>query len=377
MSDVQQISLPAELVHAILIQIEDEHQNGQPIKGGLTACSLTCRFWARVVRPMLFERLTIRSPDDIVQLLAFLNALDPLHLPLGSCIEVLYAIEDLQSPRIPWCHQIFSLRQVLPEVVFHDVAFLTIEGSTVADQFDPKPRPLLPCAMFPRTLPGSTTPLGLLRLRRLQLPSIRELVKCVQRLGLTKVSLEEVIFAKGDVEALRPGRSHSHSRLLSVSISYRFDDPATFQYWFKVSNILFASQGRMRSDGPTQALTEKLLLLLLTHGPGNRHSVHKLLVTYSKARDIEGKPPCSVCAAGTYCSIQDVNMATPHMQPMSVYYSLEYTRLYSMKTPSIRTSSLSPLHAREIPLAPHQTSSNSGPTSKPRSSAWMARTYPR
>ena len=44
-------------------------------KIGLAACGLTCRHWARMIRPILFRELTLRNPNDVLSLLEFLNPL--------------------------------------------------------------------------------------------------------------------------------------------------------------------------------------------------------------------------------------------------------------------------------------------------------------
>ena len=84
MSSVRQIYLPSELVHAVLIRTEDFGRNGL-IKRGLASCSLTCKHWAVLIRPMLFMHLTLSSAEDVSRLVAFLNA-DVLEPALSYCI---------------------------------------------------------------------------------------------------------------------------------------------------------------------------------------------------------------------------------------------------------------------------------------------------
>ena len=143
--------LPSELVHAILLRTQDKDSNHKPLKRGLTACSLTCRRWAALIRPMLFEELALRSGEDVSQLVAFMDA-DVQKPALKDCIRSLTIVDDVGSERIPWSHQLMMLHTRL--------SFL-IEGWTVKDatpNLDAElllnHRSPLPFTILPRTLPG-------------------------------------------------------------------------------------------------------------------------------------------------------------------------------------------------------------------------------
>ena len=96
--------LPAEILHAILLRVHDGGFDYSP-KQGLAACSLVCRHWAALIRPMLFGRLTLRSAEDVAQLLAFLRAPAVFGQLLKSLVRAVYLEEDQARRNVPWGHQ--------------------------------------------------------------------------------------------------------------------------------------------------------------------------------------------------------------------------------------------------------------------------------
>ena len=200
MLDMSQKYLPDELVNAIIIRMEEQDDDYLPIKRGLTSGSLTCRHWASLIRPMLFTYLTIRSAEDIAQLLAFVDRPDNLDPTLEDCIVWLNIIEDRESSNIPWSHQMSRLGQRLPAL---QSVTSTIENSGADDELHPghsSPRPL---AIIPRTLPGLIMPLSRLVLSHLRLPSVKVLASYVKHLCTRTIWLDAVTFVKEDVPDIR------------------------------------------------------------------------------------------------------------------------------------------------------------------------------
>ena len=181
MSSVQQIYLPPELVHAALIRLEDFGKNGLNERG-LASCSLTCLHWAVLIRPLLFRHITLRSGEDVSQLVAFLNT-DILRPALSYCIRGLILIEDQTSVGPPWGHQLMRLAGRLPR---YAVRNWTAKGAPAVSDGQPSlaRRSPLPFSALPRTLPRTLFRctvhlLACLTLSGLSLRSVQDLANFV------------------------------------------------------------------------------------------------------------------------------------------------------------------------------------------------------
>lgn len=283
-----QVYLPAEMVQAILMRVEDEDEHGNAIKHGLTSCSLTCRHWAAVIRPMLFRELTLRSAEDISQLLAFLSIPDFLGCALVDCVVWVYVVADCATAIPPWGHQITRLDKRLTSVLS---VILTINGSSADRSMG---RSSLLFHSFPRTLPlESTIFLGSLRLSHLQLPSVQCLVDAVAYFRTADFSFEAITFVEKSIDRVRRRRSPFHSRTLDLKVSRCFQEPDSIILWIKVSHILCAQQTRPPLDDVTQILVEEHLLLLLQHTRRqDRMETFRLYVSPHNPNNRE----CSICS---------------------------------------------------------------------------------
>ena len=76
----------------------------------LSSCSLTCKAWMVLFRPLLFKHLTLRSHDDVVELGKLLSSAAPViqlyirHLELrevGSLHPWIYVVPHLFSSAYP------------------------------------------------------------------------------------------------------------------------------------------------------------------------------------------------------------------------------------------------------------------------------------
>ena len=282
MSDASQIYLPPELVHAIVVRMEDRDAKCKPVKYGLASCSLTYRHWARRIRPMLFRELAIRSATDISQLLAFLDGHNFLDRDLGDCIECLDIIDERTSSNIPWSHQTFRIGRRIPAL---KNVTLTIKSSGTDDQLHPGRCSLQPFAIIPRTLPGSITRLSSLTLSNLRLPSVKSLANYVEHLHVTTIKLDAVTFRTEEVPDIRRRRPHSYSKLSCVTASDCFHDIAGLQRWFKIANVLYACQGRLKLDDVTLALAENCMVILLSHSTCRDEAKHLQLTFYPWSLD--------------------------------------------------------------------------------------------
>ena len=289
MPNVLQIYLPSELVHAIVIRMRDHDKDNKPVKRGLASCSLTCRLWASLIRPLLFNELTIRSADseDVAQLLVFLDGPDTLDPYLRDCIRVLHAIDDRTPPSIPWSHQISRLHRRMPQI---KAIYLTIENSGADDKLRPGRDSTRPFAIIPRTLPGSITPLWGLTLSNLRLPSVKALANYVGHLHTPVIMLNAVAFVKEDVLDIRRRRPHPCSDFPSITVSHCFEDSAGLQRWFKIANVLRACQGHLCVSDANLTLAEKYMAILLSLSP-HRDRAKRLATGFDPSHP-EGENSC-------------------------------------------------------------------------------------
>ena len=271
MSAVPQIYLPPELVHAVLMRMEDWGKNGQ-IKRGLASCSLACRYWATLIRPLLFEEITLRSGEDVSQLVASLDA-DFLQPALSNCIEYINVVED-QTLAVPlWSHQLMRLA---PRIPLASIWQWNVEDAPAAsnDQSPQKPASRLPFSALPKTLPPSALPrVHFLTLSGLALRSLRELARFVGNQICEELVLDSVTFAEESADEIQLRRvPASWSKLVSIHISHGLLDRDAILYWIKTCHIPFASQGHERLDSDTLELAVNYLYLLISH-PGRQDQI--------------------------------------------------------------------------------------------------------
>ena len=280
MTTIPQIHLPPELVHAVLIRMEDWGENGL-VKCGLASCSLTCHHWAALIRPLLFKSLTLRSREDVSQLVAFVDS-DSLQPMLSGCISKLNVVEDQVSAKFSWSHQLMRLNGRLPRIGIHH---WTVKGAPAASDGQRllERRSSLPFVALPRAFPRSIlAPVTFLTLSGLSLRSVWDLVRFVgHQTSCEYLVLGSITFADGTIEGigLRQERA-SRSVLKSIRMEDGLQDHDAIQRWIKTSNILFASQGCMRLDDTTLTLVGNYLNLLLSHY-GNQNQTQRLEVARS------------------------------------------------------------------------------------------------
>ena len=146
--------LPEELICHILdffpaLREAHQHTYGERRirKYGLTSCSLVCYYWAKRMRPLLFESLHLRGPDDVDQLLEFLKSSPVRGLQPSTHIRrITYLKFDNRIP--PWL-RLNSVSKLTPEARFH----IIIDGSR---DFRLDGDSIMRC--LPRTLPPSALP---------------------------------------------------------------------------------------------------------------------------------------------------------------------------------------------------------------------------
>ncbi|KAI0092283.1 hypothetical protein BDY19DRAFT_590783 [Irpex rosettiformis] len=109
-------SIPPELFKGILLYVgdwgrlrprEDPTVRREEMKH-LSACALTCVYWAQLTRGRMFKRLALRSPKDLCGLRSFLRASSSGRLPsIGELLRELVIFYKLGD--IPWFHNVPGL----------------------------------------------------------------------------------------------------------------------------------------------------------------------------------------------------------------------------------------------------------------------------
>lgn len=129
-------------------------------KKGLAALSLTCRDWARVVRPILFHRLILCIPEDVDELLKSLASPLLLEPTRSTCIRsVRYSMKAEQVP--PWI-RLHKLSKIIPKARM-ELSVDSIPGESLLK-------------VFPRTLPFSIFQFHSIYIGRIQFKRANEFV---------------------------------------------------------------------------------------------------------------------------------------------------------------------------------------------------------
>lgn len=152
--------------------------NNKKLKRGLAACSLTCRYWAACVRPMLFESIVLRNGEDVERLLQLLCYSVPLGYPILQCI-VRLGIKIESSSQQPWLHHVSRLCGYMNSAGCSVYLDLSVDNHA-QERHDLLSSTALPFKCFPRSIPCSILPIYRITLDNLHLRRIGDLVRFIQ-----------------------------------------------------------------------------------------------------------------------------------------------------------------------------------------------------
>ena len=165
----------------------------KPSKKGLVALSLTCRYWADMIRRSLFASLTLYSGEDVAQLIEFLKGPDILPTPLNKCILQLYIIQN--ETRCAPCLHLMAGLPYMPKG-FGNAFVMSGSGRPPAepdsDSKSSKAAPAipkfdyLPFALLPRSIPGIVFQIHGLVLAKLHLRRRMDLARFIDNLPRLK-----------------------------------------------------------------------------------------------------------------------------------------------------------------------------------------------
>ena len=126
-------------------------------KRELAASALVSRYWADQCRPWLFQRIILRSLDDVQQLRSFLEQSFPHRMvkPISGHLETLCVVHH--NKQQPWIHLIALHLLPLLSIKFCDLTLVNFSEDTTADEIVESPfRSIF--QNLPSSLPSSFTP---------------------------------------------------------------------------------------------------------------------------------------------------------------------------------------------------------------------------
>ncbi|KAJ3542136.1 hypothetical protein NM688_g6002 [Phlebia brevispora] len=174
--------IPIEVVQRIAktLSIDGQSRPGPAThKRDLGACALMCREWAPVCQAKIFNRITLRSAEDVRQLLCFLR--DPTSRISRYIRDLCIPSQNMNT--MPWIHHIPSLYPYLPHLPRELHGHANIDKPTTVSLQGP----LLPSRgplrsihqALPRTAPSYSNHIGKLCLSNLHFRRFSDLADLV------------------------------------------------------------------------------------------------------------------------------------------------------------------------------------------------------
>lgn len=175
------------------------------LKQGLTACSLTCRFWAAIIRPMLFTFIVLRNAKDVEQLLRLLEQSVSVGPPITRCIASIGLEFDEVHAR-PWLHRVSAVFRCLNAHGRRACLDLRVNGHQDVKTRSPVAH-TLPYQLFPRTVPYSIIPLRRIILTSLRLRNTSDLFRIIHGFpDLEECACRNISFIEASTTLPRPPR---------------------------------------------------------------------------------------------------------------------------------------------------------------------------
>lgn len=174
--------IPAELVGYIVKRLLDPVSKQSELRGhkrSLSSCSLTCRYWSHIIRPVLFAELTLSAPVALAGLLAMLDSCTSFQPFLSQHVhEITIRHDPFPSPH--WLHHVYKLSKRLcsARVSVLITRRSSAETSATTDRI-PLSKVDLPF-MLPKTLPASLYPFYRITLDNLRIRRRTDLLRFVR-----------------------------------------------------------------------------------------------------------------------------------------------------------------------------------------------------
>lgn len=209
------LELSAELLHYILVYVGDvdtklrllkPEERRRKHKKGLSACALTCRYWADRCRPFLYESLTLRSSDDW----DYFRRIIKLR---GPSVALAVRRLELEETDYPWAHCGFiSLPSLVPALT--TLRLTHTDGEASEKLWKGRPPQF---ANLLAVLPSRFQKLETLEFEEVYFPTFEKLVGCAGSFPeLTTLTCKKVVWARRRADALPPVRAAWRLRSVGV-----------------------------------------------------------------------------------------------------------------------------------------------------------------
>ncbi|GJF00444.1 hypothetical protein PsYK624_167320 [Phanerochaete sordida] len=192
MPPVTGADLPSEVIAKILsnfmvfVMVWEEHYSRW--KHELVAPSLVCRYWAKCIRPALFEDIILSSASDLSFMEDIVYSPQFSNSSLHGAIRKIRAVHQYPPLPKPWLHRIHSLKVRLPQA-----DLWCIIGGDTAGSRPSRPGEWHPFAALPRALPPfPSLPLSAIHITGSELKSTTELARIVDSFP----TLKELYFSE-------------------------------------------------------------------------------------------------------------------------------------------------------------------------------------
>jgi hypothetical protein len=222
--------LPPELIRNILDEVVASYSGLGPLSyskhDGLSVYGLTCRRWAGAVRPLIFRDVKLKQPEDIVQLLEFLDSDISVVPALSDCIEYLTVEVDPAAlvGAVPCFHHYDRLVKRLRTFSLPGASLKMRKGQDPingesSSRLEIRSLLRVLSSSLPKTLPGALFPFNDVTLNGLRLRSSANLAYTVNSLPTVRLCYCSDLTFTEDPATPRLRIRRRLSKLIYVSVS--------------------------------------------------------------------------------------------------------------------------------------------------------------
>ncbi|KAJ3559038.1 hypothetical protein NM688_g582 [Phlebia brevispora] len=146
-------------------------------KRELGLISLVCQRWARILQPLIFDTITLRSGEDAH---TFLSFHDHPRSPIVRYIHTVVLSQSLtRYPYPPWVHRAFVFTEIMGVWKSRGILKVTLRGPTPPEKFTKGV-----CEMLPKSVPWSFTSVTYLNLEDLHFKKLDDFMRIPRELPL-------------------------------------------------------------------------------------------------------------------------------------------------------------------------------------------------
>lgn len=140
----------------------------------LGACSLVCRYWAKLCRPHVFAKLILRSREDFERFLELVDRPSVVSPSVTDCLRSI-EVEQNDTGAMPWLHLLRTALLARPDIKFNRGIELHLGGTGNDSLYAPRSLSM----SLPKTLPGVTFPFALVTLKDLRFKRLSDFLRLI------------------------------------------------------------------------------------------------------------------------------------------------------------------------------------------------------